>query len=870
MAKPSKKRFNELCQLAENKDNTFIGRSSGGTEYIFLIDEPTLNVYYRTFSDNTATGEVNAVKFSKFKLDNPSLSQVEIGDKDSLDREDHVYNDQIIAKIKEFKTKRKINQAANKKGDEKMNENEIKQGVVAQEGQPVEQPTQPVVEEQVVETEPAVVNEPAEAPVVEQQPAQPEVKTEPKPVNSSNDVDFTLKYGNYLKYLLDEAEYSDDFRKIPLDERRNAAFKLFSYELQRVFPEVENLLTVENVRKNYNNGLQYNFIDENKQPVELTEEQQNVVDLVNSHFENFHYEEEVEDLVSKLAGRFVNLKLDTGRDQKGWEEEILNLVENGQLFVIDSQVPYSATQKQAFLNANRDLIDLQIKNAVRGVEAQDNLKTVFEVYAENLAKLGGKKTVKTWLAEITRVYGKTGKETAVSTENISEEQKVLVNDLNRFISDIHYEENRDYEISALAETLTGKWNLDFKKADWEAEIRKAIDSGKRYEATEEGTQNYVLDLNKKLISWTIQDALRYASNKEKHDVIVRTLALEMKHVFGGKDVEEWRVEIENAYKENKNFEVKYDGEMPPVKNQVVDIVNKHLRDLHAQEEKENALVVPQQGGVKKRTKKPLSPATKKTLTAIFASIVAFGLVTGAVALGIHITKNSEDNNKGDGNTNSDTNVNTNGDVSINNATIAEKLEDKFGEKLDLQSVVTEVKDGKVTVIVKSEDGQKLYKVVGADKGNDGKVTLDDVNDLLLTENATEACLGTKFFTGAHEGEMENANEVYVFVSKPDAEYNVNVCTYEYTVNGVITTQGSCKISATKFNNDADYEQKAVLVALGKSDYNGYRQGESEKNMTTDNNGTVKPVEDENENTTTAAVAENGDKYLFVPGGEREL
>lgn len=866
MAKPSKKRFNELCQLEENKDKTFIGRSSGGTEYIFLIDESTLNVYYRTFSDNSATGEVNAVKFSKFKLDNPSLSQVEIGDKDSLDREDHVYNDQIIAKIKEFKAKRKINQAANKKGDEKMNENEIKQGVVAQESQPVEQP---VVEEQVVETEPAVVNEPTQEPVVEQQPAQPEVKTEPKPVTSSNDVDFTLKYGNYLNYLLDEAEYSDDFRKIPLDDRRNAAFKLFSYELQRVFPE-SNGFTFEDVRKQYNANKNYEFVDEKGQTINLNDDQQNVVDLVNSHFENFHYEERVEDLVSKLAGRFVTLKLDTSRDQKGWEEEILNLIENGQLFVIDSQVPYSATQKQAFLNANRDLIDLQIDNAVRGVEAQDELKTVFEVYAENLAKLGGKKTVKTWLSEITRVYGKTGKETAVSTENISEEQKVLVNDLNRFISDIHYEENRDYEISALAETLTGKWNLDFKKADWEAEIRKAIDSGKRYEATEKGTQNYVLDLNEKLISWTIQDALRYASNKEKHDIIVRTLALEMKHVFGGKDVEEWRVEIENAYKENKNFEVKYDGEMPPVKNQVVDIVNKHLRDLHAQEEKENTPVVPQQGGVKKRTKKPLSPATKKTL-GIVAAIVAGAIIgVSATAIGILLKNNESNNNKGDGNTNSDTNVNTNGDVSINNATIAEKLEDKFGEKLDLQSVVTEVKDGKVTVIVKSEDGQKLYKVVGADKGNDGKVTLDDVNDLLLTENATEANLGTVFFTGDHEGEMDNADRIFISVSKPDAEYKVKVETFEYTANGVVVTESSCEVTAAKWNSDVYNEQKATLVALGKSDYNGYRQGESEKNMTTDNNGTVKPVEDENENTTTAAVAENGDKYLFVTSADREL
>ena len=32
-----------------------------------------------------------------------------------------------------------------------------------------------------------------------------------------------------------------------------------------------------------------------------------------------------------------------------------------------------------------------------------------------------------------------------------------------------------------------------------------------------------IDLNEKLISWTIQDALRYATNKEKHDIIVRTL-----------------------------------------------------------------------------------------------------------------------------------------------------------------------------------------------------------------------------------------------------------------------------------------------------------------------------------------------------------
>ncbi len=847
MTKPSKKKFQALCELEENKDKIFIGRSSGGTEYIFFVDDEDLNVYYRTFSENTPTGDVHAVKFSKFNLSNPSLTQVEIGDKDSLDREDDVYNKGIIEAIKTIKTLRKEKQAKNKKGDENMDEN--KQGVVDVNEIPVVEGSseQGLNEQQVV------------VPVVEEvKPVAQNAQV--KPETQVNDVNFARQYGNYIKYLLGEAEYSEEFRKLPLEGRCNAAFQLFSQELQRVFPEAENLLTVENVRKNYNNNFQYNFIDENKQPVEMTEEQQNVVDMVNSHFENFHYEENLEKKVSSLADKFVALKLDAGLDKKGWEEEILDRVENGQLFVIDSQVPYSAAQKQGILNANRQLVNLQIENAVRGVEAEDQMGEIFRVYAESLAKLGGKKSEKTWLSDIYSAYNETGKNAVISSEKLNEEQKFIVKDLNRFISDVHYEENRDYEISALAQELTGNLHKELNKLGWEKTIRNAIDNDRRWDVTEKGTQNYVLKLNEKLISWKVEDVLRNGSVKDsRHDVIVRTLALEMNNKFNGKTIEEWRVEIENAYKENKEFKV--EGVYNLVQNQVVAIVNNQLKVLHAEEEKENKQqVVLQEGGVK-NSKKTFKPSKKNIIKMVAAFAVgAVVLIAGHFTANgiINAIDNLADGNRTDiNNPNEPDSGSNNKDTSISNTEIASQLKDKFGEDLDLESVVTEVKDGKVTVFVKSEDGKHLYRVVGVDEGNDDKVTQEDVNNLLLSKNFDKSVKGSEFFTDEHAGEMDNADKVYIFVGEPDAEYKVDVTSFEYTANGIVITEGDCEVTASKWNSNKDNEQKAALVALGVSDYNGYRKGDSEKYII-------------NDDTTVAGVAENGDKYLFVTNGEREL
>ncbi|MDE6583330.1 MAG: hypothetical protein K2K31_01605 [Clostridia bacterium] len=551
-----------------------------------------------------------------------------------------------------------------------------------------------------------------------------------------------------------------------------------------------------------------------------------------------------QDIIKAFAERMVETKLDEKKDVNAFEQDITASYKNDTRWATAKF--YTPEQKQVVLDLNTQLINWAVEERTKDILlGQEKHDAIVQVLAEEMSKAKFEGSVEDLIAQIDGAY-LDDKKLSVKGE-LAPEQQNVIDVVNSYYPSLQLADKREAGIVSLAEKANKVLNSELEVNAWKEAIRGYIKNGERLsidssiEYSDEQVK-VILDTNRKLIEWTIEDETQNLKGKEKHDAIVNILANELVKTGDIEgSVKDWISLIENCYTSKTKFEIA--GTIKPEQQNVVNVANAYLKTLRKQEDKEVG------AGVAKNTKAVLKNAAVKTgnffkkhwwkVLLVVAGVAVVG-TSVATAVGtnkddqgigditINVTnpdpsKDPEDKNPTkdpddkEPNKEPDGSSNANTKIEIDKESLTETLNEQFGK--NFTNVIAST-DGE-TISVYGVTNEELYKVTAKDAGEDGKLTQEDI-DALRTAKPVVAKGASTVLSQDYSDSFENFDNTYFSVGKPDASGKVDVEKYVVADEYVVEETSSCVVSPTKYASDKNAESKIITVAYDVADYNGYK------------------------------------------------